>query len=199
MPCLLLHLMSIVTLLACTACIIQCIEDFACKTFLHGLFVPQSGILCNPTQTQCLTAFRTNFHRNLVSCTTHTASLYFQNRHYIFHCLFEHFQCFFTGLFGNDVECTVNYLLCNALLTVNHYIIDQTGYELGFVNRILQHVTFCDFTSSWHFRFPPSHYLLVCSETAASREFTGTRSSKLSPADRQKPMQRIAVSLRTSI
>ena len=150
------HLVCIVTLLAGTAGVVQCIENLSCQTLLHCFFVPQSGILGDPAQTQSLTAFRTNFHRNLVCGTAHTASLYFQNRHYIVHSLLEHFQCILAGLFSNDVECTVNNLLGNALLAVYHHIVDETGYELGVVNRILQHVTFCDFTSSWHFRFPPS-------------------------------------------
>ena len=34
--------------LACTACIIQCIEDFACKTFLHGVFLALAGEVNHP-------------------------------------------------------------------------------------------------------------------------------------------------------
>ena len=80
-----------------------------------------------------------------------------EDGHNVLKSLLEGLQSIFTSLFADDFKGAINDFLCNALLTVNHYIVDQTGYELGFVNRILQHVTFCDFTSSWHFRFPPSH------------------------------------------
>ena len=77
--------------------------------------------------------------------------------------LFEHVQTlplqFFDSrrhgdimsLFTNDIESTINNLLRNALLAVEHDRVYQLGDELGIIKRIRQNVASCDITSSWHF------------------------------------------------
>ncbi len=42
------------------------------------------------------------------------------------------------------VESLVNDLLSDALLAIQHHVVDQTGDHLGIVNRIGQNVAFCD-------------------------------------------------------
>ena len=77
--------------------------------------------------------------------------------------LFEHVQTlplqFFDSrrhgdimsLFTNDIESTINNLLRNALLAVEHDRVYQLGDELGIIKRIGQNVSLGDITSSWHF------------------------------------------------
>ena len=84
----------------------------------------------DPAETQGLSAFRTDFHRNLVSGTADTASLDFKDRHNIFHSLLEHFEGVFTCLFFDDVKSAVDDLLGDTFFTIEHNTVDETCYEL---------------------------------------------------------------------
>ena len=86
--------------------------------------------------------------------------------------LFEHVQTlplqFFDSrrhgdimsLFTNDIESTINNLLRNALLAVEHDRVYQLGDELGIIKRIGQNVSLRDITSSWHFASLLQKYLI---------------------------------------
>ena len=86
--------------------------------------------------------------------------------------LFEHVQTlplqFFDSrrhgdimsLFTNDIESTINNLLRNALLAVEHDRVYQLGDELGIIKRIGQNVSLGDITSSWHFTSLLQKYLI---------------------------------------
>ena len=86
--------------------------------------------------------------------------------------LFEHVQTlplqFFDSrrhgdimsLFTNDIESTINNLLRNAFLAVEHDRVYQLGDELGIIKRIGQNVSLGDITSSWHFTSLLQKYLI---------------------------------------
>ena len=154
------HLVGILALLNSTAQIVASVQDLACQTLTHGLFRTSAGVLGDPTQAQGLTTLRANFHRHLVGSAAYTASLNFQGRHDVFHSLGENLQRFTTGLFTNDIESTINNLLRNALLAVEHDRVYQLGDELGIIKRIGQNVSLGDITSSWHFTSLLQKYLI---------------------------------------
>ena len=79
-----------------------------------------------------MASFRTNFHRNLVCCTTHTSCFYFKNRHDVIHSFLECFKCVLTCLFCYDIECIINYFLSNTLFTVKHNVVYKLCYEKFF-------------------------------------------------------------------
>ena len=64
------------------------------------------------------------------------------------------------SLFTNDIESTINNLLRNALLAVEHDRVYQLGDELGIIKRIGQNVSLGDITSSWHFTSLLQKYLI---------------------------------------
>ena len=135
------HLVHFVFSLASAACIVQCVQNFACQTINHCLLAAFSGIQCDPSQTQCLSSFRSDFHGYLVGCTADTASLNLELRHDVLHCLLESFQSVLAGLLSNDLKCAVNDLLGYALLSVEHDIVYQSCYELRAVHRIRKNFT----------------------------------------------------------
>ena len=145
------HLMGIFTLLASAAHIVGGIDDLTSQLFLHGALTAGSCISCQPAQTQGLTSLRTYFHGNLVSSTTYTAGLNFQYGHDVLQSLLENIQRLLTCLFADNVECAVNNLLSDTLLTVQHNAVYQTGNELGIVQGIYQYIALSNLTSSWHF------------------------------------------------
>ena len=145
------HLVRVLTLLDRAAQIVSCIEDLASQACAHGLLGAGAGILGDPAQAQSLTALRTNFHRHLVGGAADTACLYLQARHDVLHSLSENLQGFTTGFVSNNVKSTINDLLRNALLAVQHDRIDQLGNQLGIVERIGQNVSLGNISSSWHF------------------------------------------------
>ena len=137
------HLVSILTLLSCCTAAVDSIKNFVCKAFLHCSLAAETGILCKPAQTESFTSFGANLDRNLICCTTDTASLNLEQRHNVFHCCFKNLKRFFAGLLTDNFKSTVNDFLCNTLLTVEHDVVDKTCYNLRIVNWIWQNVAFC--------------------------------------------------------
>ena len=144
------HLVSILTLLAGAADAVHSVKYLSCESFLHGLFVSLTRIPCEPSKTQSLPSFGADIHRHLIGSSADTAGLDLEIRHYIFHCLLECLESGLARLALDDFKCTVYNLLGYSLLTVNHDIVDKTGNQLGIVDRILQNITLCNVTSSWH-------------------------------------------------
>ena len=144
------HLVHFVFSLASAACIVQCVQNFACQTVNHCLFAAFSGIQCDPSQTQCLSSFRSDFHGYLVGCTADTASLNLQYRHDVAQSFFKNFQSFSTCFFCYFIECTVNDLFRYTLFTVQHDAVDELCHQLAVVNRIGQDLSFCYMSFSRH-------------------------------------------------
>src|SRR5699024_8463051 len=102
------HLVGIITFLASSASIVQSIHDLAGKTFLHGLFGTGSCISGEPSQTQGLSSFGTDLHRDLVGSAADTTGLNLQNGHDVFECFGKSIECIFTSLFSYDFKRTVD-------------------------------------------------------------------------------------------
>ena len=132
------HLVYILFLLESGALLIGCIHDFACKLLLHGPLTPVAGVGDEPAQAEGLTALGTDLDRYLIGGTADTASLDLENGHNVIHGLLENLEGFAAGLIADDVECTVACLLGSAALAVEHNLIDELGYELAAVNRIIK-------------------------------------------------------------
>src|SRR5699024_2873973 len=109
-----------------------------------------AAVLGQPAQAEGLTTGGADLQGDLVVGAADTAGLAFEVGHDVFHRLLEHFQRIIAGLFLHDVERIVNDLLGNALLAVQHDVVDKTGDYFGIVNRIGQNFAFCDITSSGH-------------------------------------------------
>ena len=104
-----------------------------------------------PAQGQRLTAFRTDFNRDLIGRAANTASLDLQRGRNVGQSSLEHFVGILAGLFLDDVKRTVDDLLCNALLAVEHDAVDELGHEDTVVHRIGQDLSLGNITSSGHF------------------------------------------------
>ena len=154
------HLVGILALLNSTAQVVAGIHDLASQTLTHGLLRTSARVLGDPAKAQGLTTLRTNFHRDLIGGAAYTASLNFERRHDVLHRLGEYFQRFTSGLLTDNIESTVNNLLRNALLAVEHDRVYQLGDELGIIKRIGQNVSLGDITSSWHFTSLLQKYLI---------------------------------------
>ena len=113
-----------------------CIDYLVCKTLRHSLFASLAGVLSHPTQTEGLAALSANLHRYLIGRAADTASLDFKYGHDVFKCFGEGFKRIETRLFLDDLERIVNDLLGNALLAVEHDVVDELGYKLRIVKRI---------------------------------------------------------------
>ena len=71
--------------------------------------------------------------------------------HDVFHRLRKDVERLIAGLFLDDVKRTVDDLLCNALLAVEHDAVDELGHEDTVVHRIGQNFSLGNITSSGHF------------------------------------------------
>ena len=67
------------------------------------------------------------------------------------------FERIVAGLLFDSLKSFVNDLLSDALLAIQHDAVDQTGDELGIVNRISQRLRALRFYLFWASFFPPSH------------------------------------------
>ncbi len=128
------HLMDIVALLDGAAGAVHGVHDLAGQALFHRLFAAAAGIAGDPAQTQGLTAVGTNIHRHLIVGAAHAAGLDLQNGHDILHGRLKGFAGVFTGFFLNNIKSAVDDLLSNALLAVQHDIVDKLGHQF----RILQ-------------------------------------------------------------
>ena len=145
------HLMGIITFLAGSAGVVQSVHDLAGKALSHGLLGTGSCISGKPSESQSLSSFGTDFHRDLVGSAADTTGLNLQNGHNVFECFGKSIESIFTGLLGYDIKCTVDDLLSDTLLAVQHDAGDQTGDQFRIVYRICQNITFGNSTSSRHF------------------------------------------------
>ena len=127
------------------------IHDLAGEALFHGLLTSCTTIVSQPAQTKGLTSFGPNFNRNLIVRTADTAGLGFENGHDVFHRLGKDVERLIAGLFLDDVKRTVDDLLCNALLAVEHDAVDELGHEDTVVHRIGQNFSLGNITSSGHF------------------------------------------------
>ena len=118
------------------ACIIDGIHNLICKAIFHSLLGTIAGEGGQPAKRQRLSSVRTNLDRYLICSTADTSCLYFQNRHDVVHCFLESINSLLACLFLDLSKCAVYNLLCNALLTIEHDLVDQLGNELAVVNRI---------------------------------------------------------------
>ena len=148
------HLVNVLFLFESGALLIAGIKNFAGEPFLHGALAPCACIKHDPAQTESLAAFRTDFEGNLIGGTADTASLDFQNGHDVVHCFLEYFKRLTAGLFTNDIESTVAGLLSRAAFAVEHNLVDELGYELAAVNRIIKNFPLGNKTSPGH-SLPP--------------------------------------------
>ena len=124
------HLVSILTLLECRTGRIDGIHDLVSKSLLHRSLGTLTGIKGYPAQTEGLSSLRTNLHGNLIGCTADSTSFDFENGHDILHSSLKNLKRFLTGLLTDNVESLVNDFLSDALLTVDHDVVDKACYEL---------------------------------------------------------------------
>ena len=68
----------------------------------------------------------------------------------VVHSLFKYFCCFLAALLSDNVECTIDDLLSNTLLTIKHDGVNQLGYKLGIVNRVCKYVSVQSMSFTWH-------------------------------------------------
>ena len=136
------HSVRFLALLDCSADAVYSINDLSSKTVCHGLLTAGSRIVNEPTESKSLTSLGANVHRNLIGRTAYTSCLNFKNGHNVIECGSERFKSILSRLLLNNLKCVVDDLLCNALLTVEHYVVNKLGYELGIVKRIRQDVSF---------------------------------------------------------
>ena len=122
--------MCLFLLLECSTSAILSVEDFASKSFSHGLFATASRICSNPTKSESLSSFSSYFHRNLIGRTAYAASFNLKYRHDIFKSFCKYFERTLAFFRFYDCKCIVNYLLSNALLSVIHDVIHKLSNKL---------------------------------------------------------------------
>jgi hypothetical protein len=144
------HFMSIFFLLYCCARIVVSVHQFTCKTFFHSTFAALAGIVDHPADTQSQTAVCSDFYRHLIVGAAYTTGTNFNDRHNIIESLFENFDWFFIQLAVADIKCAIDDRFCDALLAVQHNLVDETGYCLISIHGIRQHVTSRNSTFSRH-------------------------------------------------
>ena len=154
------HLVRILTLLHSAAQIVARVQDLAGQALAQRLLAAGAGILGNPAQAQGLTTLRTDFHRHLIGGAAYTTGLNFERRHDVLHRFRKDLQRFTSGFLTDDIKSTINDLLRNAFLAVQHDRVDQLGDKLRVVKRIGQNVSLRDITSSWHFASLLQKYLI---------------------------------------
>ena len=103
-----------------------------------------------PAKAKSLTAFRLDFHRDLIGRAADTLCLDFQHGHDVVHRGPERFQRGFAGLLFDLLKCAVNDLLGYAALAVQHDVVDQLCDNDIVVNRISQHFSFLGMSFSRH-------------------------------------------------
>ena len=145
------HLVGIFALLHSRAGVVGGVHELAGETLGHGALTAGAGVGRQPTQTEGLTTGGTNLHRDLIVGAADTAGLGFENGHDVFHRLSKDVERLIAGLFLDDVKRTVDDLLCNALLAVEHDAVDELGHEDTVVHRIGQNFSLGNITSSGHF------------------------------------------------
>src|SRR5690606_13591534 len=93
---------------------------------------------------------RTNFDRNLVGSTADTAGLHFDQRSDGVESFFEDLQGIAVLARLDSVQSTVNDALGHGLLAAFHHVVHEFGEVLASVFRIVQDLTLCCYTTSWH-------------------------------------------------
>ncbi|AEI46021.1 hypothetical protein KNP414_07527 [Paenibacillus mucilaginosus KNP414] len=124
------------------------------KSLFHRLLTTKTGVVDEPTQTQCSTTLWSYFDWHLVVRAPHTASFDFKNRHNVLNCLFEHFHWIFAGTLLNEVEGVIKNSLRYPLLPVIHDTVDQASNQLAVIHRIGQYVSASNWTFTRH-SYPP--------------------------------------------
>src|SRR5690606_15715744 len=101
------HPMHVFTTLDRSATHLESIHELAGKALFHALFGALTSEFDDPTGRKRLTTGRTNFHRNLVVRTTHTAAFYFHVRFHIVDGFLEDLKRIIIHFFLNDIKRSV--------------------------------------------------------------------------------------------
>src|SRR5450432_264101 len=117
------HPVCVFFLLKSTAFPLACSEDFAGQFVGHAFAVSFPAETYQPFNTQGNLTVRTNFCRNLKSCTTDTTASYFNSWRYIVQCPSPDFISVVVGLFRNTVDGIVKQTESSILFTLPHQVV----------------------------------------------------------------------------
>ena len=150
------HLVRVFLLLDRAAEAVGRVHDFVGQTLAHQPLRPRSRIIRQPAQTEGLASFGPYLHRDLVVGAAAADRFDLQTGHDVLERFLKLLQRVRAGFFLYGLKRIVNDPLCNALLAVQHNVIDQLGHEDRVVKRVRQNFSFEAMLSSWHCNFPPS-------------------------------------------
>src|SRR5690606_26360876 len=128
----------------------KCIRQLTCKTQGHGFLATLACGIYQPAHRQGVTTGGTNFDRNLVSRTTYTAGLHFDQRSDGVECFFEDFQGIAVLTLFDLLKSTINDTLGNGFLAALHHVVHEFGKDLTSVLRIVKDLALGCYTTSWH-------------------------------------------------
>src|SRR5690606_8323786 len=103
-----------------------------------------------PAHGQGATTGRTNLDRNLVGCTADTAGHHFDQRSDVVESILEELQVIGVLASLDTAQDTVKEALGHGLLAACHHVVHELGENLASVFRIVQDLTLCCYTTSWH-------------------------------------------------
>ena len=153
------HTVHVFTLLDSSAFAFSSIQQLTSQTQSHGLLAALARVVHQPAHSQGVTTGRTNFDRNLVGSTAYTAGLDFDQRSDGVESFLEDLQGIAVLACFDSVQSTVNDALGHGLLAAFHHVVHELGENLRSVLRIVENLTFCCYTTSWHDK--PSNGLQV--------------------------------------
>jgi len=150
------HLVRVVLLADCVAFAVLGGNEFSSETFSHVGFVAVTSCIEEPAEGESLGAIRSNFHRDLVVCTTNATGLDFDTRLDVFKAHFELFERGFLAfnLLVEEVESGIDDLFSNRLLALLEHDTDEFGDESGMETRIREDGAMESLSSSRHRLLP---------------------------------------------
>ena len=103
-----------------------------------------------PPHSKCHAALVAHFDRNLVVGATDPPALYFHHGLAVLESAVEDLERLFTCTLDDNVQRSVNNLLSNGFLAVQHNDVHELGDELIPVLGIVHHRPLGHFATTWH-------------------------------------------------
>ena len=135
------HLVGILAALHGSAEAVGGIQDLVGETLDHGVLATLAGESHHPTQCQGVGTVRANLDRHLVGSATHAAGANLEVWADVAQGLFQGANRVGAGLLAASLKRAVDDALCGGLLAVLEDLVDEHGYLLGVVYRVLYYRT----------------------------------------------------------
>ena len=144
------HSVRVFFLLDGAAGVVVGIHELSRELFAHLALGTLSRIDDEPADRKRLTALGTDLDGDLIVCTADAARFDFDDGRDVRKRLLEDLHGVHIQLFPHDLERIVDDALRDALLAVQHDLVDEFGDDLAAVHRIGQDVSLGNFPSSGH-------------------------------------------------